>query len=210
MRVRFPPPPPLFIMKKYIPTITVFILFLMGGFAAFSQSSSHPDFSGDWSLNLAESKVSKGTSPDVLQRSADLILHIVHKEPEFTASTIRPDTRDVVTSSTYYTDDRETKTDDGLSIAKTKWDGKKLVTQIKPSTKEPDRIGTRGANNSVTVGAGTIKRELRFEWELLPDGRLSQKIRITSRSEFQILDRHKITEDKTEIVKVYDPIKTIH
>jgi hypothetical protein len=192
---------------KFSP-IFCLVLFL-GAFTAFSQSDSHPNFSGDWALNVAESKVSKGTSREVLELSASTTLRIVHNEPEFTASTMRLDTGAVVTSSTYYTDGREIKSDDGHSVEKTKWDGKKLITQRKPLMKEPDRQG-RKPDGTVNIGGGTVKREFRMEWELSPNGRLTQKITTTTKSDIQIMDRRTVVEDKTEIIKVYDPIKTSH
>ncbi|MGB7201231.1 MAG: hypothetical protein WBD16_03075 [Pyrinomonadaceae bacterium] len=192
-------------MRKFL--FFTLLFFAVLAIPEFSQDTGRADFSGDWRLNLSESKVSKGASRDLLQLSASTILRILHKAPEFTASTIKPDTGAVTTQTTYYTDGREKKTDNGLSIEKTKWEGKKLVTQIKPSVNEQDRVGSRGSDRKILIGTGSVKRELRFEWELLPNGKLIQKVRITDRSETQILNRREIKEDKIEIVRVFDRIK---
>jgi len=46
-----------------------------------------------------------------------------------------------------------------------------------------------------------------MEWEMTPSGQLIQRIKKTIRSEMQVMDRRSVTEDKTEIIKVYDRLK---
>jgi hypothetical protein len=174
---------------------------------SYSQGANHSDLTGDWILNVSASKVSKGTSRDVLRAGTNTILRIDYREPKFQVSTIIPETGEVVTSSIFYTDGREVKTDDGRSIEKTKWEGRKLVMRRTPSVKEPDRIGSRRPDGTVVIGGGTVKTEMRIEWELLTDGRLTETVRRTTRSEMQILKRTEIKQDKTEIVKVFDRVK---
>ena len=131
-------------MNRYFPVSCLFLL--LSAFTAFSQS--RPNLSGDWVFNRAESKVQ---SPEDLRLSELVTLRIIQQEPELRVSTIAPGTGAVLSSSTFYTDGREVRTEDQRSIEKTKWDGTKIVTRRTPAKVEPERVGTRKPDRPIAA-----------------------------------------------------------
>lgn len=141
---------------------------------AVSQTTERPNFSGDWRLDRSESKVTKGSDPGAFDISSITTLRVQLSGDKLTVSRIAGNDR-VISTSTFQADGKDHDAGDGSTV-KTKWEGARLVTQFKPRPQKSETVGARRSDGSVNIGGGGFKREIRFEWDLLPNGKLSHKV----------------------------------
>lgn len=120
---------------------------------------SRPDFSGTWKLDK-----SKGNYVEIsgLKPEADLILVISHAEPQIKVTRkLLWNGREDLQETNYYADGRgefsRTFINESESKSKTKWNGKKVVTEFSVTLKNEK--------------LGEIKYDVIQEWKLSADGK---------------------------------------
>jgi hypothetical protein len=169
--------------------------------------NDRPNFSGDWILNVTESKYDSPSSNQLIAADAGVITRIVHNEPEFRITLINSASGAVKSEFPYFTDGREVQipTRAGLEKSKTKWDGDKLVTKGKLLQGKPPPPPKLEKGQKI-AGHGTFDDpEIKTEWFLSPDGqKLTEKLQITSRLRMTMMGQESVHETKSLFVKVYD------
>lgn len=135
-----------------LPLATLFALILAGSVSA----AGHPDFSGEWKLNLAKSDFGERAAP------ISSIMKIEHKDPALRVTrTLTTSNGELTTETAYGTDGKETtnKLPGGGEMKSTgKWEGSALL------------IAT-----PITLNGN--KLAIKWQWTLSQDGKTLTTVR---------------------------------